>query len=277
MKSKPEIGILGCGWLGKAVAKVLIEKGYKLKGSTTTSDGLQALLDLGVQPFVIHLKPQRPISNLESFLSGLQALIIAIPPKFRQDENQLLNAFKMMFENYDFSHLEKLIYVSSTGVFEDGIDVYYDEDSIPNNTSKRGKNLIDLEEIIVGQNQVKSSILRYGGLIKKGGRHPIHYLSGKKDIPNPDAPVNLIEQSDAVNLLCKIIESSTQLKIYHGVYPSHPSRKEYYNRKSEELNLPPPEFISSKTSIGKTILSEKTRADLSFEFMSFPNRSSRNL
>lgn len=268
MKQKSEIGILGCGWLGKAVAKVLIEKGYKVKGSTTSSGGSQALIDIGVKPFVIHLKPQRPIPDLETFLSGLQGLIITIPPKIRQNGNQLAEAFEMVFKNYDFSGLKKLIYVSSTGVFEDGINVIYDEDSRPNNTSKRGQCLIDLEDIIAAQGQVKSVILRYGGLIKTGGRHPIHYLSGKKDIPNPDAPVNLIEQSDAVNLLCKIIERPLQLKIYHGVYPSHPSRRVYYNHKSEELKLPPPEFSRAKTSVGKTILSAKTQADLSFEFNS---------
>lgn len=266
MKHNSEIGILGCGWLGKATAKVLIEKGYKVRGTVTSIEGLTTLKNLGIKPFVIELKPEYPIKNLETFLTGLQVLIIAIPPKFKQDEYQLLDAFKMMFKNYDFSGIEKLIYVSSTGVFENGIDVFYDEDSTPNNTSKRGQYLIDLESVITSHKKVQSIILRYGGLIKIGGRHPIHYLSGKKDISNPDAPVNLIEQSDAVNLLCKIIESPSQLKIYHGVYPSHPTRKKYYTGKAQSLNLDPPLFINESTSSGKTILSEKTHADLGFEF-----------
>jgi len=269
LNNASEIGILGCGWLGKATAKVLLDKGYKVRGSTTSNKGSDVLKKIGVKPFVIHLKPASSIDNLDDFLSGLQILVIAIPPKFRKGETELLDAFKLMLENYDFSNVKKLIYISSTGVFKDGEDVNYDEDSTPNENSDRGQYLIELEKLILHQNVVESDfIIRYGGLIKHGERHPVHYLSGKSDIKNPEAPVNLIEQTDAVNLLCKLIENTPNKNIFHGVYPSHPSRINYYISKAKTLNLSQPKFKTQKISLGKTILSKKTQTELNFKFKS---------
>jgi nucleoside-diphosphate-sugar epimerase len=269
VKHKPEIGILGCGWLGKATAKVLLDKGYKVRGSTTSGNGLEALKKIGVKPFVVNLKPESLVDNLDDFLSGLQTLVIAIPPKFRQGETELLDSFKLMFKNYDFSSIQKLIYISSTGVFKDGKDLKYDEDSTPNNKTDRGQYLIVLEDFILNQNTIEDKyVIRYGGLIKHGGRHPVYYLSGKKGIKNPNAPVNLIEQADAVNLLCKLIEATPIKTFFHGVYPSHPKRIEYYTSKAYELNLEIPEFAHTEKYIGKLIKSDLTCKHLNFEFKS---------
>lgn len=269
MKKPPQIGILGCGWLGKAVAKVLIEKGYIVKGSVTSKEGFEALKTFGIKPFKVNLNADYPVPNIDDFIADLSVLAIAVPPKIREGKNEILAGLSLMFKNPIFSNLDKIIFISSTGVFQDGEQVKYDEASPPNNTSERGKHLAALEKLILEQKQPKQNIiLRYGGLIKNGGRHPIHYLQGKKGIANPDGPVNLIEQTDAVNLLCKIIESDCHLKIYHGVYPSHPSREVYYTQKAKELNLEPPVFEKQKISLGKIVLSEKTLADLNLSFES---------
>ena len=42
-----KISILGCGWLGLPLAKALIENGFSVKGSTTSTDKLTALENAG--------------------------------------------------------------------------------------------------------------------------------------------------------------------------------------------------------------------------------------
>lgn len=264
-----QIGILGCGWLGKALAVKLIQNDYKIKGTTTNSNKIDKLKEIGVKPYKIHLASNSLTGDIKKFLKDIDILVIAIPPQFKKSENNLLKALSCMFRQYDLSFLRKLIYVSSTGVFADGIDNTYSEYDCPNNISPRGKHLIDIENLIKRQNTIQNrSIIRYGGLIKQGGRNPVHYLSGKNNIPNPQAPINLIEQRDAVTLIIKIIEQSTCFKIYHGVNPSHPSRKDYYIKKAKQLNLKPPHFDESKTSLGKKIDSEITQKKLIFVFKS---------
>ncbi len=265
MKKTHQIGILGCGWLGFATAKKLIANGYDVKGSVTSEEKIHQLQTAKIKPYVITLTHQPQIANLKSFLSDLDILVIAVPPKIKQDKSLLTAAFETMFKNYDFSPLKKLIYISSTGVFKDDFEAVYHEESLPNNTSIRGQILIGLEKIILEQEQIlNKTVLRLGGLIKQGGRHPVHFLSGRQDIANPEGPVNLIDQSDAVNLLCHIIEHKNPLNVYHGVYPYHPSRKEYYTQKALELKLEKPVFETHEKSVGKIILSERTQEHLEF-------------
>ncbi|WP_321539617.1 NAD(P)-binding domain-containing protein [Flavobacterium piscinae] len=46
-----QISILGCGWLGMPLAKHLLQKGYSIKGSTTTETKLELLQNEGITPF----------------------------------------------------------------------------------------------------------------------------------------------------------------------------------------------------------------------------------
>ena len=41
-EEREKISILGCGWLGLPLAKSLLAKGYKIKGSTTSESKLEA-------------------------------------------------------------------------------------------------------------------------------------------------------------------------------------------------------------------------------------------
>ncbi len=249
------------------LAEKLISNNYNVKGTTTSDKKVKDLQKIGVKPYQIKLHLNSIEGDFKGFLGEINVLIIAIPPKIKQGGSQFFEALKYVFSNYDFTKLSKLIYVSSTGVFADGINKIYTENIKPNNSSSRGEQLISLEQLVLAQKQIKKTcILRYAGLIEDNGRHPINYLSGKTGISNPEAPVNLIERQDAVDLLFKIIEKDNILSIYHGVNPAHPSRQKYYTEKAKNLNLKPPKFNFSEESIGKIISSEITQKNLGFEY-----------
>ena len=262
------IGILGCGWLGQALAKTLSPKSYTVKGTTTQNEKLKVLKDLGIQPYQVKIYPDDIKGDIKSFLEHLDVLIIAIPPKINRGKTNLKNGLENIFQNKELSAISKLIYVSSTGVFANGLNQIYDENSKPNNESLRGKALISLEKTIGAQHKIQNAnILRLGGLIENGGRHPIHFLSGKSNISNPKAPINLIEKTDAVGLIVKIIESKTfNQNIFHGVFPKHVERKEYYIKKAKAMNLKPPLFESSSPNKGKIIQSCITQEVLDFTY-----------
>ena len=267
MTNSNPIGILGCGWLGQALAINLISSNHQVKGTTTNLNKLGNLTELGIEAYQIDLKPESIKGNIKDFLDKLEVLIIAIPPQFKNQNNNLFKSLQLLFTQYDLSKIKKLIYISSTGVFADGEDSIYDENSQPNHKSERGKFLLKLEQLIQAQNQVKHAcILRYAGLIEHNGRHPIHFLSGKSNVKNPQAPVNLIERKDAVDLLLKIIKSKEILKVYHGVNPSHPKRYDYYTEKASKLKLQKPNFDYSEKSKGKIILSDLTQKSLNFRY-----------
>lgn len=272
MSNRSTVGILGCGWLGQALAKKLMSKAYNVKGTTTQDKKLDILQDLGVQPFNIEIRPDLIKGDLNRFLKHLDTLVIAVPPKLENGETDLKNGLENILKHKQSSTIRQLIYISSTGVFANGVNLIYDEKSQPNNMSLRGKALIELESIIQTQKNIQNAcILRLGGLIEKGGRHPIHYLRGKTKVSNPKAPINLIEKTDAVNLIIKIIENKNNIQnTFHGVYPEHEDREAYYTNKAKELNLKPPMFEKSNVNEGKLIKSDITQKLLGFTYSMKP-------
>jgi len=262
-------GILGCGWLGKALAIKLLKQNIKVKGTTTSIEKLKDLEALGIATYQVEFIDGKATGALHEFLNDLETLIISVPSNYKNGGNSLYNGLKLILNDGNLGHIQKILYVSSTGVFEDGEDCNYDEDSTPNARSKKGQYLIQLEKLVASVNfKNEVSVLRCGGLIKNSGRHPVYYLAGRTGIANPDAPVNLIEQNDVVELIYAILSQKKLNSVYHGVYPWHPTRKDYYTKKAIELALQPPDFTATHKSIGKKISSEKTSKNLKFTFRS---------
>ena len=73
-------------------------------------------------------------------------------------------------------------------------------------------------------------------------RHPVYFLSGRKQVPNGDAPVNLVHGDDVASIIQKIIEQEIKGEIFNVVAPSHPTKKQVYDAKAKEFNLDPPHF-----------------------------------
>jgi nucleoside-diphosphate-sugar epimerase len=253
------ISLLGCGWLGLPLAKQLMEKGYTVKGTTTTEDKITVLERAGVVPYLLALNEDRALIDfvaLEAFLADSNCLVIAIPPKLRGaiKENFVLK-IKNIIPSIEQSSIKKILFVSSTAVYKDTI--HFEEwttvDSLAEPDTENGKQLLEVEQLLQNIPSITTTVVRMGGLIGED-RHPVKFLAGKKGIENPDAPVNLIHQNEAVTLLISIIEQGEWGKIINGVAPYHPTRKEYYTEKALAMGLPIPEFNEEGISVGKRIL-----------------------
>ena len=66
-----QISILGCGWLGLPLAKSLLEKGFSVKGSTTTSEKIIVLENHGIAAYQIELSEQNIKGEIDVFLEKL--------------------------------------------------------------------------------------------------------------------------------------------------------------------------------------------------------------
>jgi nucleoside-diphosphate-sugar epimerase len=275
-----QISILGCGWLGLPLAKSLLEKGFSINGSTTSLEKIAVLENMGISAFQISLFEDKIEGNLDLFLSNSEVLIIDIPPKLRGNSSDTSTALSMTFvakiQNIipfiEKASVEKVLFVSSTSVYEDTSDLRnVSEETIPNPDTESGRQLLEAEQLLQSNKNFQTTILRFGGLIGED-RHPIKFLAGRKNIENPEGPINLIHQVDCIGIIEKILlqgqsDTWSSNKAFNAVAPFHPTRKEYYTQKAIALNLPLPEFDESKISIGKTILSDKIEKVLNYEFI----------
>lgn len=259
------ISILGCGWLGLPLAKELITGGHIIKGSTTSNEKISALSSEGIIPYQIKLFEEGIQGDISSFLKDTEVLIIDIPPGLRKNptENFIAKMGRLM-EQIEVSPVQHLIFIGSTSVFEDREDMpLYTEDDEPNSTQTISKQLIAVEKLISSKN-VKTSIVRFGGLFGPG-RHPVNYLAGRKDIKDPGAPVNLIHQDNCIELIKAIVELGL-VGVFHGIHPEHPLKAEYYRAIAAQKNLALPEFNHSLPSKGKIIRSIRVKEEIGMEF-----------
>jgi len=272
-----QISILGCGWLGLPLAKALLENGFSVKGSTTSNEKLSVLENLGIQAFKIKLSETKIQGGIDSFLENSKILIIDVPPKLRGSEKDPSTTLRMTFVEkinnvipfIEKSSIENVLFISSTSVYGEDNSMVTEETEL-NPDTESGKQLVQTEQLLQSNSNFKTTILRFGGLIGED-RHPIKFLAGRKNIENPNAPINLIHQEDCIGIILEILRQAQNDKLewnetFNAVTPFHPSRKEYYTQKAVEFNLALPGFNVENSSFGKTISSSKIERDLGYSF-----------
>ena len=261
-----QISILGCGWLGLPLAKSLLQNGFSIKGSTTSLEKISLLESDGITPYLVRLEEQQISASVADFLADSQILIINIPPKLRggSTENFVAKIITLLpfIEN---STVEKVLFVSSTSVYGEDNE-FVSEVTVLNPDTEGGRQLAIVENILQKNSRFQTTILRFGGLISDD-RNPVRFLSGRVNIENPDAPINLIHQDDCIGIIEKIIGRNSWDETYNAVAPFHPTRQEYYTQKATELNLALPKFAALNTIVGKTILNNKLIEVLEYSFI----------
>jgi nucleoside-diphosphate-sugar epimerase len=264
-----QISILGCGWLGLPLAKSLLEKGYLVQGSTTSIEKISILKSEGITPYIVSLSAvevsDETKTSIELFLNNSEILIIDIPPKLRGDSKEnFVGKIQTLVPFIEQSPIKKVLFVSSTSVYSDD-NATITEEFKPNPDSESGRQLLATEKMLQSNSNFKTTVVRFGGLIGHD-RHPIKFLAGRKNIENPNAPINMIHQEDCIGIIEAVLNTSSWNETFNAVAPFHPSRKEYYTQKAIAFGLPLPEFDESKPSIGKLILSTKIEEVLGYTF-----------
>ena len=261
-----QISILGCGWLGLPLAEHLIQKGFLVKGSTTSPNRVGELESKEIEAFIIELSPEEVSGDYEGFLKNSKTLIIDIPPKLRgENPVSFVEKMKTFIQKAVLnSSVENVLFISSTSVYgEEAITITEETPEKPETLS--GKELLETEHFLQQQTAFKTTILRFGGLIG-GSRNPAKSLSGKSNIVNPEAPINLIHQDDCIRIITAIIEQGFWGEKLNASTPFHSTRKEYYVSKAKKLGLLLPEFEENDAT-GKVIDSSKLIKELGYSFI----------
>jgi nucleoside-diphosphate-sugar epimerase len=234
------VSILGCGWYGMALAKTLVANGVAVNGSTTSLDKLVALTAEDINPFLINLSEVNTDYDPQFFTCDV--LVISIPPKSRSGEGaEYVPKLQRVISAIQQHGVKKVILISSTGVYAD-LNKEVNELSAPKPDTASGKILFEAEELFRQQTAFKTTIIRFGGLIGPG-RDPGRFFAGKKDIPNGQAPVNMIHQDDCVGLTLAILDKDAFGYTFNACTPHHPPKFAFYTQAAAKSGLVIPEFL----------------------------------
>jgi nucleoside-diphosphate-sugar epimerase len=264
--SKARISILGCGWLGLPLAQQLIGNGYRVKGSTTRTDKLDALRKTGIEPYRIVLGDQAE-GDLKGFLES-DILVVDIPPGHGEDavEHHVEQVSQLIDALVD-SPVRHVLFVSSTSVYPAlGREVTEQDASDPETAdSPAGRALLYVEEMLRSESGFSTTVVRFSGLIGPG-RNPINFLQRMKEIADPDQPMNLIHQDDCVCIIKEIIRRESWGEVFNASSPGHPTRKEFYRVAAESHGVEPLPSAGSGGRPFKIVNSAKLEKLLGYRF-----------
>ena len=243
------VSVLGCGWLGKPLAKSLVNKGYSVKGSTTSVEKLALLEKDGVSPFLIDISLD---INIVEFLKT-DILIIPITNKNPKD-------FELLISKIEKSPVKKVIFISTTSVYPRINKVMTEESKTIETPHKR------IEDLFRQNINFKTTIIRFAGLFD-GDRHPANWFRNGRKIPQPNGFVNMIHKVDCISIIEKIIEKDLFGEIYNACSNHHPTRIEFYTKARMRKGFEMPEFKLNEDLEWKIISSDKIQKVLNYKFV----------
>ena len=245
------VSIIGCGWLGLPLAKRLLTEGFRVKGSTTSTEKLLILNKAGIEAYQLRLNPE-PIGNLTALLQA-DTLIIDVPPKagklgndfHPQQIQQLTQAIRQ-------SSLKHVIYVSSTSVYPELSRVVVEDDVI-NPGQSAAPALVEAEQLVQRLASERIiTILRCGGLMGYD-RIPGKYVAGRT-VDSGMVPVNYLHRDDAVAILLIIVQQKIA-GTFNAVAPEHSIREAIYRKSCADFGYELPTFILPADPVPYKIIS----------------------
>lgn len=259
------IAIAGLGWLGQPLAFRLSNLGYTVKGSVTTIEKATLLQQNGFNALPVEISEMGIKGEIKALLDNIDCLMIMIPPGLRRNTGADY-VLKMVhfLEEIKKASVTRVILVSSTSVYHDSQGKVTEQNK-PKPESMAGKQLRQVEELFINTKAFKTTVVRFGGLLG-GSRQPAKYLAGRKDLNGGNAPVNLIDREDCINILIEIIKQDAFGKVFNAVNPHHPKKSDYYIQKAKDLGLEQPTFLEDSDEVFKQVDSKNLYSILGYVF-----------
>lgn len=261
------VAVVGCGWFGFALAKHLVQEGYRLTGCKRRIDELSLLTEAGIAGFQLQLGDDADVKPDGQALTGLlqtDFLIVNIPPRLSRGNRAYLEELQQLISLTRGWSYQGIVFISTTGVYPNQDKIMTELDALAH--SPASQVLLEAEALFCAQKN--SCIVRFAGLVGPK-RHPGRFMAEKTDIPGANMAVNLIHLSDCVRAVSTILAANchgvTIAPIYNLCAPEHPTKAEFYQAAALSLGLVPPVF-NQQTMASKIIAGDAIVRDLGFQY-----------
>ena len=264
------IAILGCGYVGSALADYWQEQGHLITGTTTSQEKVAALS--ATISRVVAMKGNDRTA-VRSLLQDQSTLVVSVAPTGSQEANDAtyeetyLDTAKNLAKVLSQApNLTQVIYLSSCSVYGDRQGNWVDEGYPVAPLDHRSQLLSESEKIILqaaNQHQ-KVCVLRLGG-IYGSGRELVSMFGGLAGMTMPgkgDRFINWIHRDDIIGAI-EFARANELEGIYNLVDDSQLTVKEQIKLICARYSLPPVNWDPSKLSIQRKsvqVCNEKIKA-----------------
>ena len=251
---KFDISILGAGWLGSALAEHFVTQGKSVQLATRSAQRYQNLQERFQTSLNLHLHQFDFEKEVPAEFLHADVLIINIP-------NKNIDAFKSFARNIEQSPIHKVLFTSSTSVYNN-VNRVVTEDSGDENINHP---LYQIEQTLLTLKSKRVTIVRLAGLVGNG-RHPGKWFM-QRPLTQPQAPINLIHRDDCVGIINAILQQNAWGEIFNACGSLHPSKGEYYSYMRSQVSEVPIEFDESDCLSYKIVSNNKVKKVLNYSFV----------
>jgi nucleoside-diphosphate-sugar epimerase len=234
--------IVGCGYLGRAVASAYLEQGLSVTGLVRSPESADKLRALGARAAVADLDAS-PLPDLP--LESADLFNFCPPPAAGDEDSRVQRLIEEFSRQGD---PRRIVHLSTTGVYGDCGGQWVDETRPVGPVAARAKRRMDGESRLREWRERSGGelvILRVAGIYGPG-KLPLERLrQGLPLIRESEAPFsNRIHVADLVRVCVAAMERGGDGEIYN-VSDGHPTTMtDYFNRLADTVGLPRPPLIS---------------------------------
>ncbi|MGL5947846.1 MAG: 2-dehydropantoate 2-reductase N-terminal domain-containing protein [Aeromonas sp.] len=227
------LAIIGGGWLGRPLAHALVAAGYTVTVTARSTSSVAALSQDGLCAQALTLAPT-PILTTPWPLRAKQ-LIFCLPPSQSEDyAASIARACQQALA----AGTQTALLISATSVWQPG----QREWESPQGQGPRAARLLAAERALLNAGFARAMVLRPAGLYGPA-RHPVYYLAGRQ-LSGGDEAVNLVEQSDVIAAIVRLLQVGRDQAAFNLSAPVHPTRRDFYSAACQHLQLPAPQFMA---------------------------------
>ncbi|MGA9401813.1 SDR family oxidoreductase [Haladaptatus sp.] len=198
------VGVLGCGYVGLALARGLLADGHDVVGVRRSQDGLRAVEEVGADAV------QADVTDADSLASipDVDVLVYAVSADGRDSEaarTAYVDGLRTTLDHFAGrnSPPERIVYTSSTGVYGDRDGEWVDESTPLEPRTEREEILAEAEEIVQEDRGWEWTITRFSGLYGPDRYRLEQYLEGAVS----DRYLNVIHRDDAAGVIRYLLET----------------------------------------------------------------------
>lgn len=235
------IAILGCGYVGMAIARHWRDDGHRVTATTTSPERRPELE--AVANAVQIVRGDNP-DELRQLLQGQDTLLVSVASKGRQtyDAAYLQTARNLVSVLDNAPQLRQIIYTGSGGLYGDWNGGWVSETTPPQPTSRNYEILCQTEQVLLAAegDDLAVCVMRLGGIYGPGREIAKIYgnLAGRTRPGDGSRPSNWIHLDDIVGAIA--FARDRRLRgIYNLVDDDYQPTRDLVARVCDTYDLPP--------------------------------------
>jgi len=234
--------IVGCGYVGTKIAQEHLTKQAPVQAIVRSKSSEQALNDQGVSCTRCDFDGL-PVSSIET--KNTEVYVFMPPPSSGIEDTRMANMLGFFAKN---GQPQRIVYISTTGVYGDCQGEWIDETRTVNPQVDRAKRRWDAEcQLRDWQDETSMElvILRVAG-IYGAGKLPLARLEKKLPmVREVDAPfTNRIHVADLVLICLAAMKKGVSGEIYHACDGQQDTMTNYFNQIADVFGYQRPELIT---------------------------------